>query len=681
MLWADGWRGKLLNPTRQTASTHRAGSSWRALQAWPTWLFVITLCWLVLPAGANAAQAPMAQELCTPLVVAVAAARTVADGDNAVAASMKTEAGSADPTPVDKRFQDRPAHGWTPAKLPHTWSKIWPEQEGPVWYRITWERGCATGSGAAPPPVALAIDGISMAGALFSNDDLLWRDASLVEPLSRSWNKPRWWVLPESSLHAGLNTIWVRVTGVLQLSPGLGALRLGSPQQIEEETGSLVWRQRTAHILTAGWSAAMGCLFLVVWAMRRAERAYGWYALMSLCWGLYLATLMATDPWPFADTLAMSRANIVVFVGYVVCFCQFTWRFGEQSLPRLERALWVLAVLGIAVVLWVPQTAVAPVLASVFGGFALIVLANCLQFQWHAWRTREPQHILLALCWLTLLVVGVHELVLVLAQWQAHNSWAPITGLVGTVFMAMLLGGRMAVGMRRIEHFNHELAAGISVARGELALALAREHTQALQHAKLQERVDISHDLHDGLGGSLVRSMALVELAPAPLTNERVLSLLKTLRDDLRQVIDYGSSAVALVPATPVQWAAPLRHRFTRILDELGVVSQWRIAPQWQGMPTALQCLGLVRLVEEALSNVIKHSQAQRVRVSLDYAQPKRLMVQIDDDGAGFDVAAVQAAGLSVGMRSMTARAARMGGTCEVSSGPQGTVVCVILVL
>ena len=39
--------------------------------------------------------------------------------------------------------------------------------------------------------------------------------------------------------------------------------------------------------------------------------------------------------------------------------------------------------------------------------FVVIFLANSLQFQWHAWRTREPQHLLLALCWLVFLVVGV----------------------------------------------------------------------------------------------------------------------------------------------------------------------------------------------------------------------------------------------------------------------------------
>ena len=245
--------------------------------------------------------------------------------------------------------------------------------------------------------------------------------------------------------------------------------------------------------------------------------------------------------------------------------------------------------------------------------------------------------------------------------------------------MAVLLGGRMVANTRRIERFNHELGDAVEQARGELAEVLAREHAQALDHTKLQERMQLAHDLHDGLGGSLMRSMALVELAPQPLPNERVLSLLKVLRDDLRQVIDQGSSAGAQVPETPVQWAAPLRHRFTRIFDDMGVTSQWNIAPQWQPRPSALQCLGLTRLVEEALSNTLKHSRARHVRVACTQPQAGTLRLCIADDGVGFDVQAVVHAGLSVGIRSMAARAERLGGTLEVVSGPAGTQLTVML--
>ena len=577
----------------------------------------------------------------------------------------------------------RPPTGWVDVTLPDTWTTRWPAHGDSGWYRIDWERGCANGE-----PVALGIDGISVAGEVYNNGDLLWRDASLVEPLSRSWNVPRWWVLPQSGLQPGVNTVWVRAVGPAALGPGLRAVRLGEPSTVAAQHYRAQWRQRTLYLINAVLCGMAGTLFLVVWALRRktpAGAAYGWFGLMALMWLLYLTTYLAYTQWPWPDAITRSRFSMVALVGYVLSACMFTLRFGGQRLPRAERVLWVLAALGAGTVVLVPDDVAGPWFGRVWQGTMGVFIVNCLQFQWHAWRPRpegrKPLHILLALCWLAVMVLTVSTLIPGVDRWNVARNWAAFSGLLVISLVMLLLGAQLMQRVRSVERFNRALEQGVSEARAELAQALAREHAQALDHTKLQERMQIAHDLHDGLGGSLMRSMALVELAPQPLSNQRVLSLLKMLRDDLRQVIDQGSSAGAQVPETPVQWAAPLRHRFTRIFDEMGVTSQWDIPPQWQGWPSALQCLGLTRLVEEALSNTIKHSRARQVRVQCTQPQPGALCLRIEDDGVGFDVQAVQHAGLSVGMRSMAARAERMGGTLEVVSGVAGTVVTVVLTL
>ena len=57
------------------------------------------------------------------------------------------------------------------------------------------------------------------------------------------------------------------------------------------------------------------------------------------------------------------------------------------------------------------------------------------------------------------------------------------------------------------------------------------------------------------------------------------------------------------------------------------------------------------------------------------------MQLRIEDDGAGFDVAAVRQAGVSVGMRSMYARIARVQGTLDISSAPGKTVLTAVLQL
>ena len=81
------------------------------------------------------------------------------------------------------------------------------------------------------------------------------------------------------------------------------------------------------------------------------------------------------------------------------------------------------------------------------------------------------------------------------------------------------------------------------------------------------------------------------------------------------------------------------------------------------------------------LESVIQHSRARHLRVICAQPHPDVLSVSIEDDGSGFDVEEVQQAGVSVGLRSMTARAERMGGKLTVFSGHHGTVVRVVLSL
>ena len=577
----------------------------------------------------------------------------------------------------------RPLTGWVGVTLPDVWSRRWPAHGDSGWYRIDWERSCTNGE-----PVALGIDGISVAGEVYNNGDLLWRDAFLVEPLSRSWNVPRWWVLPESGLQPGVNTVWVRAVGPAALGPGLRAVRLGDASTVAAQHYRTQWRQRTLYLINAVLCGMAGALFSVVWTLRRntpAGAAYGWFGLMALTWLAYLTTYLAYTQWPWPDALARSRFSMVALVGYVLSACLFTLRFGGQRLPRTERMLWALAALGAGTAVFVPDDVAGLWFGRVWQGAMWVFMFNCLQFQWHAWRPRpegrKQLHMLLALCWLAVMALTVTTLIPGGDRWNVARNWAAFSGLLVISLVMLLLGAQLMQRVRSVERFNRALEQGVAEARAQLAQALAREHTRALEHTRLQERIQLAHDLHDGLGGSLIRSIALVEQAPQPLPNERVLSLLKMLRDDLRQVIDQGSSAGAQVPATPVQWAAPLRHRFTRILDEMGVTSLWDMPPHWQGRPSALQCLGLTRLVEEALSNTIKHSRARQVRVQCTQPQGGALCLRIEDDGVGFDVEAVRHAGLSVGMRSMMARAERIGGALEVVSSSAGTKLTVKLAL
>ena len=116
-------------------------------------------------------------------------------------------------------------------------------------------------------------------------------------------------------------------------------------------------------------------------------------------------------------------------------------------------------------------------------------------------------------------------------------------------------------------------------------------------------------------------------------------------------------------PATPREWIAPLRHRYTQLFDELGIEVRWDVPASWIVPPSALQCLALTRLIEEGRPTSSSTAAPGASRCAWRN-RPRALELMVEDDGAGFDVAAVCQAGISVGMRSMSTRIAGSAAAC-----------------
>jgi signal transduction histidine kinase len=89
----------------------------------------------------------------------------------------------------------------------------------------------------------------------------------------------------------------------------------------------------------------------------------------------------------------------------------------------------------------------------------------------------------------------------------------------------------------------------------------------------------------------------------------------------------------------------------------------------------------LLRIAREAVTNAARHAGVREVDVTLEQRGP-RLRLVVKDEGVGFDpsdVSQTAASGCGLGLGSMRARAAAVGGELTVSSGRTGTEVVVIV--
>ncbi|WP_374561873.1 sensor histidine kinase [Ideonella sp.] len=201
------------------------------------------------------------------------------------------------------------------------------------------------------------------------------------------------------------------------------------------------------------------------------------------------------------------------------------------------------------------------------------------------------------------------------------------------------------------------------------SLAAELQHRQAQlveserQRAILLERQRLMRDMHDVVGGGLTASLVAVENGEA--RPQALADMLRECLVDLRLIIDSLEPAELDV----VGLLAALRFRMSDRLAAAGVTLDWQMhdlpAVPWLGPSEALQ---LLRVVQELLTNAIKHAGARCIRVE---AQPRggTLRIRVSDDGCGFDVVC---AASGRGLRFMAQRIAALRGRIEVDSWPGG---------
>jgi signal transduction histidine kinase len=222
-----------------------------------------------------------------------------------------------------------------------------------------------------------------------------------------------------------------------------------------------------------------------------------------------------------------------------------------------------------------------------------------------------------------------------------------------TITAALAVAYCIALGWR-LRRFRAEL-----VVRDAQAEASAREREIAAHaQATAQERERIYGDLHDDLGAKL---LTLIYQAESPLQADLARSILQ----DLRDVVTRSRGE----PGTLGDVLAGIRSEATQRLSAVGIGLIWDEADD---LPDPAldsgRALHLYRIVREAISNVIRHAQARRLRVRVR-ALRGDLRLELTDDGSG---AAVGAPPGGSGMRNMRDRAGELEGRIDWIPGTEG---------
>ncbi|MGB0220154.1 MAG: sensor histidine kinase [Sinimarinibacterium flocculans] len=523
---------------------------------------------------------------------------------------------------------------------------------------------------------------------VYLNGERIARSFHEDDRVEHGWNRPFFARLPADAL-SGERTILMLALdspylGRVQLSrPRVGpvdriealyarhhALRIFSAQLATGILATIavlafgIWLARpreTLHLLmglaSASFAVRQAHFFVVVpWV---SPEWFWWLAVSSMAWAMCLVLLLALHYYRQPGTPPGGRPD-----------GQMGGQVGGQLGGRLEAALIAAAVFvtlltlpGVGVDAYrhagLIYTALAPI--AVIGGVVLLK---------RALRAPGLPQVLLAGGFLINLLLNLHDLA-IQQRWTSIER--PFLGPIGAVLMCgsfiVALMARYVQSLADVAALNRDLEARVADRQRELERTHARLRAATAEQAKAEERQRLMREIHDGIGAQLSTALAASERGGH--ADAAALRTLRAAIADLKLTVDSLEPVDGDLPSL----LGNLRYRLTPQLRQAGIAVKWEVSPlpplAWLQAPQALHIL---RLLQEAFSNLIQHADADTVRVASGTSNdPEGVWVEISDDGCGID-AQVEAKGR--GLANMHERARLLGGHLDVGPAqPRGTRV------
>jgi len=554
---------------------------------------------------------------------------------------------------------------WTPQTLPLRWTSA---SETP---RELWIRSRFDLAQAPPESWSLLVPRLPTGGDIRLNGHLLTELPQESSAAHVRWRRPHLVHLPPEFLRVGANEIELHARFGAGLH-GVSPMVVGPSLELARTYAREYFLNHTLRWLSAMLVVLVALGFAALWWRRRDDAIYGLLALVAGFWALRNADF-AFEAVP-QHMVAWTRSAYFLGSGaFAALGSIIALRWSGFRRPWLEAAMVALGLLG-ALIYWIGGEALALTLGLAWQAALLAMVAVCAAIGViAAFRRGRLLFEAIAVVVLIALAAAIHDF-LVLAGWLPYDQ-PPLLNLATPLLLAAVAAAlidRFVTSLADVERINLELESRIQERERLLKRNFERVRDSERIKAGAQERQRIMQDMHDGLGSQLLSSLMLVERGA--ITKDDVAQVLRESIDDMRLAID----TLATEDADLLAALGNLRWRMEPRLKAAGIELQWDA----RDLPAELEVvsdavLPILRIVQEALTNTIKHSHASVVRVTLAAEHDgaaQWLAIRIADNGRGLP----QESSRGRGLANMRTRAGRIKANFSVESvAGGGTVVAV----
>ncbi|MDQ0084095.1 signal transduction histidine kinase [Variovorax boronicumulans] len=545
--------------------------------------------------------------------------------------------------------------------------------QGPTWFRIDFKR-----ESASPRPWAVYLPYLYGGGQVWLNGQQVASVPESTDQLRVRWERAHLLPLPDNLLRDGDNELMVRAAPALgEHSLRFPRVDIGPVVTLSEANDRRQFWVRTAPQLTVLACLIVSAFVLFIWWRRPGEVLYGLFGLATVFWGIrtltFVIEVVPVERWQLWRLVYLAATG-----GFVVVMALFAMRFAGLRHRGLERALAAYWLIG-PVWLLLAGSAGEPLVNRIWsGGLIPIGIGIITVSFWAVWRERRWASAVMPAVLTLATLAGVHDYLIswdaglmerVLPGWAGHRLFMLHHGAnLMLLTMGVLLSLRFTRALTSLEQLNESLESRVADRERSLSANYLRLAALERQNAAAEERQLIMREIHDGLGSKLFTSLSRVERGD--MSHLQIEESLRACIADMRLALD------ALAPEDHDLRTAlgDFLFRWQGELEAAGVRAAWTIdmPDEAPGVPphTTLQIL---RIAQEALTNVVKHARARQVELRLQQADGL-LRLEIQDDGLG---AGLAPGAQGRGIVNMRARAERLGGTLELRQDAHGT--CVVL--
>lgn len=518
------------------------------------------------------------------------------------------------------------------------------------------------------PDPALYLPNLDANAAIYLNGSLIERRGDIIDPPSVYRYEPRLLRLPLDLLEPGENELtWLLVIERRGIG-GVGRIHIDSWDKLAANHASLLTLTETLPSFSL-WLQLACFVFALALMLRGSKEPFvRWFLWLSPFWILSVLGHLVPDwigapPWRFA-VFHTSIFGLLAFSSL------FVISILDEPAVRFKRMAFAFfgvgAVLSFGANFWPDVDGYWRIALPHFTAkYATFVILPFTLWQLGKFLSRERDSGLARWVFAAAmlpLICGLHDAIRGSFGLMSFTL-TPLAGVGISAAFCIELGRRVLANQSRMARYSEELAATVRIREEELAANYVKLREADREIALGHERRRIMQDMHDGVAGQL---SALVHLANDPTVGRtEIIGAVRMGLADLRLVLD----SLAQADGNVMHALGSLRGRVAPLLSAAGIELDWSVDEVFDedGMPPG-QLLHVLRIVQEAIHNTIRHSRATKITMIAARTGDSN-HITVADNGIGMAQDADQRG--HYGLAGMHERAKRLGGMLRICSTPE----------